>query len=1212
MATKLQIRRDTAANWTSANPTLSAGEFGYETDTYKLKIGDGSTAWTSLDYYADQLAGGLDSSEIVGLLSNGSVGHIIPAGNELYDLGDSANRFRDLYLSGSTLNLGGVTLSVDSGGTLTLPEGTRVGSIRVLDSADVAEIAGSISGLDSTGVSNLIDAAYIQSRQITYNTNDFADSAFVTSQINALIDGAPGTLDTLNEIAAALNDDDSAYNTLLSLINAKTDYDSADTLGLIDSAYIQARQTTASSGVDSAAVTNLIDSAYIQARHTAGGGGTGGSLTAVASGALSDGTIVVVNSDGTVSAASQVVTASNSSPVTFYSGDTNELSAAYDANAQKVVVTYQDANASNYLKAVVGTVSGSTISFGSPVTFYSGNGLQTKCVYDANSQKIVVAYNAQYNGYGIVGTVSGTSISFGAPTAFDNSGYASSFDMAYDENAQKVVITYRNYNSGNPGLAIVGTVSGTSISFGSAAQFTSNVSSQNSTISYNAAAQKVVIGYNDANSSNRATAIVGTVSGTSISFGSAVQLTSTNNTYTPQSVYDANAQKTVFFHSNASNNGVDAVVATVSGSSISLGTPVTVQINWYSLPFASFVYDPGAQKIVALYYNGYDRSGSGTGTSIIVGTVSGTSISFDVPTYIEDGSGYTFNEMSSIVYDASAQKIVSVFDRSGSSGEGKAVVSQLGYTSANLTAENYIGISDGAYSDGDSATIQITGSVDDAQTGLTAGQTYYVQSDGTLATTPDTISVIAGTAVSSTKLLIRADQDTISSGLDSASTIALIDSAYIQARQTDIYRDSAFVTGIVDSAYIQARQTSGGSGGLDSAATINNNTNSGFFKYKYTATSGQTVFADSDANGNVMSFDPNSTLVFYNGVLLDETTDYEASSNTVTLTSGADAGVSITVAKYGVGYTPPPYPWGGDRALTGGGNIASTSPYHSNVIDYFDITTAGNATDFGDMTKLAQSLTGVSNGTRAVFIGGGSGDGSGSLNYSNSMDYVTIASPSNASDFGDLSVAVTYCTGDNKADGTYGLASGFRTSGGNVNNIEYITIATTSNTTDFGDLTQARTHSAACSDGTYAIMTGGMDGSSNLFNIIDYVTIASPSNASDFGDLLAARVDQAAVSSTTIGLIGGGRNSSYDLPIGMEYVMIATPGNAAAAGDLFNASNSYAAGASSNGTYGTWNGGGYISDLIQRVTISTSGNASDFADLTVGRSNAAGTSGNAA
>lgn len=46
----IQVRRDTAANWTSANPTLAAGELGLETNTLKLKLGDGSTAWTSLAY----------------------------------------------------------------------------------------------------------------------------------------------------------------------------------------------------------------------------------------------------------------------------------------------------------------------------------------------------------------------------------------------------------------------------------------------------------------------------------------------------------------------------------------------------------------------------------------------------------------------------------------------------------------------------------------------------------------------------------------------------------------------------------------------------------------------------------------------------------------------------------------------------------------------------------------------------------------------------------------------------------------------------------------------------------------------------------------------------------------------------------------------------------------------------------------------------------
>lgn len=52
MPTRIQFRRDTAANWTSANPTLASGELGLETDTGAYKVGDGSTAWTSLSYWA--------------------------------------------------------------------------------------------------------------------------------------------------------------------------------------------------------------------------------------------------------------------------------------------------------------------------------------------------------------------------------------------------------------------------------------------------------------------------------------------------------------------------------------------------------------------------------------------------------------------------------------------------------------------------------------------------------------------------------------------------------------------------------------------------------------------------------------------------------------------------------------------------------------------------------------------------------------------------------------------------------------------------------------------------------------------------------------------------------------------------------------------------------------------------------------------------------
>lgn len=54
MADRIQIRRDTAANWTTANPVLAQGEEGWETDTGNMKIGDGSTHWASLAYAFDR------------------------------------------------------------------------------------------------------------------------------------------------------------------------------------------------------------------------------------------------------------------------------------------------------------------------------------------------------------------------------------------------------------------------------------------------------------------------------------------------------------------------------------------------------------------------------------------------------------------------------------------------------------------------------------------------------------------------------------------------------------------------------------------------------------------------------------------------------------------------------------------------------------------------------------------------------------------------------------------------------------------------------------------------------------------------------------------------------------------------------------------------------------------------------------------------------
>ena len=76
------------------------------------------------------------------------------------------------------------------------------------------------------------------------------------------------------------------------------------------------------------------------------------------------------------------------------------------------------------------------------------------------------------------------------------------------------------------------------------------------------------------------------------------------------------------------------------------------------------------------------------------------------------------------------------------------------HSSSTLTVDNWLGFSNGAYVDGANATIDIVGSNDD-QSGLTIGEQYYVQTDGTLSLVADTPNVAAGKALTATKIFIR-------------------------------------------------------------------------------------------------------------------------------------------------------------------------------------------------------------------------------------------------------------------------------------------------------------------------------------------------------------------------------------------------------------------------------------------------------------------------
>lgn len=482
--------------------------------------------------------------------------------------------------------------------------------------------------------------------------------------------------------------------------------------------------------------TNGTDPSWVQLS-------TSPTLEAVASGSLANGDMVVVNSDGTVSAVfDNTVTQSVSSPATFDSTTTLFISSAFDSNSNKVVVAYQDdgLGAGSAGTAVVGTVSGGTISFGTPVVFQSGYTNEIACTFDSNSNKIVISYRNSSNGKAIVGTVSGTSISFGSAVTFlagsNNDNY-----ITFDSNENKVVLFYEDSTNSSQLTAKVGTVSGTSISFGSSVVVDGNPENVGAT--FDTTANKVIVTFKDAGNSSYGTARVGTVSGTSISFGSATVFNSNTTAFTA-CAYNSEANKTLVVYQNTnSGQGGTGRVGTVSGTSISFGT--ATEFDGGGADQISCGYDSYAKKVAIAWRDSANRG------KIVSSNISGTSVSYDSNVTFETGN----TMYTSIVFDNSQNKIVTSYRDVGDSSFGKSIVFTTGFIERNLTSENFIGISDDTYSDGATAKIQIIGSVDDAQSGLTAGEKYYVQNDNTLELTPDSPNVFAGTAVSATKIIVK-------------------------------------------------------------------------------------------------------------------------------------------------------------------------------------------------------------------------------------------------------------------------------------------------------------------------------------------------------------------------------------------------------------------------------------------------------------------------
>ena len=471
---------------------------------------------------------------------------------------------------------------------------------------------------------------------------------------------------------------------------------------------------------------------------TLGGGGGGTVVELTAASAVASGYAVGFDDGGKVQSV-RSAPADNTNPMSFPSpavvyestGAVYNVVTYYSSN-NRVVVAYQDQGNSGYGTAVVGTITGTSVSFGTPVVFESGQTYNQNATFDSTNNKVVIGYRDDSNGgtnytNAIVGTVSGSTISFGSPTVFDP-GIPDFIACTFDTTNSKVCIAYQDYSNSLYGTAIVGTVSGTSITFGAAVVFRSAVTRYISAC-FDSTNSKVVIGYVDQANSNRGTAIVATISGTSISYGASVVFETGSTTYT-SCAYDVANNRVVIFYTDTGNSSYGtAVVGTVSGTSISFGTPVVADSTACS--YNSITFDSNNNKLIISYSSGF-------GTAK-VGTVSGTTIAFGSPAIFQSNSiTYLYS-----TYDSVNDRFIAVYADGANGNNGTAIVADaLLSTSYNPTINSYpnvLGIAQSTVASGSPCLVNLPGTLyNEPAANLTTGAFYYADPTTSGITTTST------------------------------------------------------------------------------------------------------------------------------------------------------------------------------------------------------------------------------------------------------------------------------------------------------------------------------------------------------------------------------------------------------------------------------------------------------------------------------------------
>jgi hypothetical protein len=386
----------------------------------------------------------------------------------------------------------------------------------------------------------------------------------------------------------------------------------------------------------------------------------------------------------------------------LYSGTNYDRRINYDPSNNKFLAVLRTGSGG---AVQVGTLSGTTMAWGTAVTFsgLSNSGSDQQVSYNSNTQSFLITFpdsdNSSYP-TAMVAKISGTSVTLGTRAVISSTGTPQMY-LTYDSTAQKNVIGFAK-NGTNYNFGIVATIDGSNntVSFGSEQVFDTSGQNYVTGVTYDPTSNKTL--FTRINNVG-GVGTVGTVSGTSISFGSDTAFGTSENPYRIETVYDASAQKLISTYvGDIGSQQVKSRVATISGTSVAFGTQVTFGDTGIGGTDFSATYAPSINAIL------YTTSSTSTYGQITVLTSDGTNVSVGS---ITQYSGVDTDYLAS-AFDTANSKVVVLYDVKSSNAAK--------YIAGDVSAAGVI------------------------------GSNYFVQDDGTLATTSS--STKAGKAISTTAL----------------------------------------------------------------------------------------------------------------------------------------------------------------------------------------------------------------------------------------------------------------------------------------------------------------------------------------------------------------------------------------------------------------------------------------------------------------------------